>query len=99
MILLRISNGILKKLSVTDDTKFRGRIQMLIACVFPISEKSGVNLNGVYNSNKAAQIEELEAPQQLTESANYDFYARLWALQRCIKNPFTVKEYLNPIDI
>ena len=90
MVLLRIVTGILKKLSVTDDTKFRGRIQMLTACVLPISDKSGVNLNGVYNTNKATQIEELDKPSELSEAANYDFYVKLWTLQKYIKNPLSV---------
>jgi hypothetical protein len=33
----------LRKLSVTHDTSFRGRVQMLIAAVFPLSERSGKN--------------------------------------------------------
>ena len=48
-ILLKICNGILKRLSLTKDTEFRGRIQLLISYTFPISEKSGVNVNGTYN--------------------------------------------------
>lgn len=91
-------NGILRKLSVTDDTKFRGRIQMLTACVLPISEKSGVNLNGVYNMNKATQIEELSKPDELQEASNYDFYIKLWTLQKHIKNPLSVLFEFN-IDI
>ncbi len=96
MTLLRIVNGILKKLSVTDDTKFRGRIQMLMACVLPISDKSGVNLNGVYNTNRATQIEELDSAHQLGDSSNYDFYSRLWTLQRFIKNPIEIFSAAEP---
>jgi len=90
MTLLKTINGILKKLSVTDDTLFRGRIQMLLACVFPISHKSGVNWNGIYNQNKATQIEDLDKPTELSETSNYDFYVKLWTLQRFIKNPISV---------
>jgi THO complex subunit 1 len=91
MVLLRTVNGILRKLSVTDDTKLRGRIQMLTARVLPISEKSGVNLNGTYNMNKATQIEELDKESDLAETTNYEFYSKLWTLQKYIKNPITVR--------
>lgn len=98
MVLLRTVNGVLRKLSVTDDTKFRGRIQMLTACILPISERSGVNLNGVYNTNKATQIEELDKVEDLTEAANYDFYSKLWTLQKYIKSPFTVTTFSFLLD-
>lgn len=93
--MLRMLNGILRRLSVTDDTEFRGRIQMLTAHVLPISEKSGVNLNGVYNANKATQIEELDQQSLLPETSNYDFYSKLWTLQKYIKNPLTVHSTFN----
>lgn len=63
---------------------------MLIACIFPISEKSGVNVNGMYNTNKATQIEELDSPQALTDSTNFEFYKRIWTLQGYIKNPYKI---------
>jgi len=63
---------------------------MLTARVLPISEKSGVNLNGIYNMNKATQIEELDKESDLTETANYEFYSKLWTLQKYMKNPITV---------
>lgn len=36
------------------DTKFKGRIQLALASIFPISDKSGVNLKGSYNKNNQA---------------------------------------------
>jgi hypothetical protein len=37
------------------DTNFKGKIQMVLASIFPISDKSGVNLKGLYNRNNNNQ--------------------------------------------
>jgi THO complex subunit 1 len=87
--LLKICNGILKKLSQTHDTQFRGRIQLLISCIFPISERSGVNVNGGYNTGNQTTIE----AKSSQPSQEYDFYHNFWTLQKYISNPFLVITY------
>ena len=49
-------NSILKRLSSTIDTQFRGKVQMALASVFPISARSGVNVKGLYNLNNVTQV-------------------------------------------
>ena len=74
LALLRISNNILKKLSLTKDRLFRGRIQMLRSKVFPMSERSGVNLNGIYSKNTTT-IQTLSSLQNKTHSLQHSMNA------------------------
>ena len=85
--ILKICNGILKKLSQTNDTQFRGRIQLLISYIFPISERSGVNVNGGYNASNQTTI---EPKASNTSQQEYDFYHNFWTLQKYVANPFLV---------
>lgn len=45
----RICKSIMKKLSATHDTEFRGRVHKLIASVFPLNHPSGLNKPGNFN--------------------------------------------------
>ena len=48
--LLKITNIVLKRLSSSLDTKFRGKVQLLLSEIFKLSERSGVNLKGFYSN-------------------------------------------------
>ncbi|KAH0615000.1 uncharacterized protein H6S33_000636 [Morchella sextelata] len=50
LILLRLLNELLRRLSKTEDTIFCGRILIFLSKSFPIGEKSGVNLRGEFNT-------------------------------------------------
>ena len=56
----RICKIIMKKLSATHDTEFRGRVQKLIASVFPLTHPSGLNRPGNFNLKNQTQFESLE---------------------------------------
>jgi THO complex subunit 1 transcription elongation factor len=45
----KICKMIMRKLSATHDTEFRGRVQKLIASVFPLTHPSGLNKPGNFN--------------------------------------------------
>ena len=47
--LLRMCNDLLRRLSSSQNTVFCGRIQLLLAHLFPLSEKSGLNLMSHFN--------------------------------------------------
>ncbi|XP_065124021.1 THO complex subunit 1 [Paramisgurnus dabryanus] len=47
--LLRMCNDLLRRLSKTQNTVFCGRIQLFLARLFPLSEKSGLNLQSQFN--------------------------------------------------
>ncbi|KAM9322177.1 THO complex subunit 1 [Pholidichthys leucotaenia] len=47
--LLRMCNDLLRRLSQSQNTVFCGRIQLFLARLFPLSEKSGLNLQSQFN--------------------------------------------------
>ncbi|XP_062506591.1 THO complex subunit 1-like isoform X2 [Corticium candelabrum] len=47
--LLRMCNDLLRRLSPSRNTVFCGRIQLFLARIFPLSEKSGLNLMSQFN--------------------------------------------------
>ncbi|KAF9133075.1 hypothetical protein BGW39_010607 [Mortierella sp. 14UC] len=55
--LLRICNELLRRLSKAKNTVLCGRILMLLSSVFPITERSGVNLKGEFNMENVTLIE------------------------------------------
>ena len=73
----------MKRLSISMDTQFRGKVQMALASIFPSAEKSGVNQKGLYNTNINIQIGE-------AKGVNSHFYKQFWILIKYITNPFQV---------
>lgn len=59
-IILRTSNALLKRLSRSCHTEFCGRILMFLASVYPLSEKSAVNLMGKVNVGNVTHFEDEE---------------------------------------
>lgn len=59
--LLRLCNDLLRRLSKTKDTVFCGRILIFLSLVFPLSERSAVNLRGEYNLDNVTIYEEVPA--------------------------------------
>ncbi|GAO47489.1 hypothetical protein SAICODRAFT_93464 [Saitoella complicata NRRL Y-17804] len=57
MILLRFSNELLRRLSKAEDTVFCGRVTIFLARVFPLVDRSGVNLRGDYNVGNVTLID------------------------------------------
>lgn len=60
-LLLRLLNELLRRLpkSKTADVIFSGRILMFLSSVFPLAEKSGVNLRGNFNIGKETLYEDM----------------------------------------
>ena len=56
--LLRLCNGLLKRLSKTLDTEWCGSVLMFLTAAYPLSERSAVNVKGEVN---AANVTEVEA--------------------------------------
>eukprot|EP01097_Dermamoeba_algensis_P001022 TRINITY_DN1385_c0_g1_i2.p1 TRINITY_DN1385_c0_g1~~TRINITY_DN1385_c0_g1_i2.p1 ORF type:complete len:467 (-),score=97.31 TRINITY_DN1385_c0_g1_i2:689-2002(-) len=94
LLLLRICIELLRRLSKSNDTVFCGRILMFLTNVFPLSDKSGLNLKSEINT---ANVTECETPAEFVDEMvdgdeenapiNYQFYARFWKLQRYFQNP------------
>lgn len=76
------------------DTKFKGRIQMALASIFPISDKSGVNIKGLYNKNNysfSSEIIQGNHNHSLSNKLiNSKFYKQFWILLKFLSNPLAI---------
>ncbi|TNV82285.1 hypothetical protein FGO68_gene5609 [Halteria grandinella] len=93
----KICKIIMRKLSVTHDTEFRGRVQKLIASVFPLTHPSGLNRAGNFNIKNATQFETLEEIKEQRERIKQEqggmdqkLYRTFWNLQKYLSNPFNI---------
>jgi hypothetical protein len=80
LILLRTLNELLRRLSKmgSQNTEFCGRILMFLSQVFPLGERSGVNLRGEYGPA-------WDGPS--TADSDADFYHTFWTLQLPFSRP------------
>ena len=67
------------------NTQFRGKVQLSLASIFPISDKSGVNQKGLYNLNNTIITDKSEV-----KTIDLNFYKQFWILIRYMSNPFMV---------
>lgn len=74
------------------DTKFKGRIQMALASIFPISDKSGVNIKGLYNKNNYTfSSDSIEGNHSHSNKLiNSKFYKQFWILLKFLSNPLAI---------
>ena len=89
--LLRLCNSMVKRLSKANDTVFCGRIQMFLATVLSISDRSGVNLMGRFNVDNITEftdepdqtsLPEVDDGREKTSAPiDYNFYKKFWGLQ------------------
>lgn len=56
--MLKTCNFLLKKLSKSSDTEFCGRVLLFLAAIYPISEKSAVNLAGKINTGNVTYFDD-----------------------------------------
>ncbi|BGP51070.1 hypothetical protein JCM10450v2_006996 [Rhodotorula kratochvilovae] len=66
-ILLRLLNDLLRRLprSQSEPVILSGRILLLLSSVYPLGEKSGVNLRGAFNLGKGTVWEQQEAQKEM----------------------------------
>ncbi|CAN1121209.1 THO complex subunit 1 [Linum perenne] len=84
LVMLRTCNQLLRRLSKANDVVFCGRILMFLAHFFPLSERSAVNIKGVFNTSNETKYEK-DPPDGITIDFNY--YKTLWSLQEFFCNP------------
>jgi THO complex subunit 1 len=58
--LLRMCNELLRKLSKAHNTEFCGRVLSFLSYVFPLTERSAINVAGKYNEANITEFEEEE---------------------------------------
>uniref|UniRef100_A0A5B6YPV1 Putative THO complex subunit 1-like isoform X1 n=1 Tax=Davidia involucrata TaxID=16924 RepID=A0A5B6YPV1_DAVIN len=84
LVMLRTCNQLLRRLSKANDVVFCGRIIMFLAHFFPLSERSAVNIKGVFNTSNETKYEK-EAPDDVY--IDFNFYKTFWSLQEHFCNP------------
>ncbi|KAM7472642.1 hypothetical protein LguiA_010825 [Lonicera macranthoides] len=84
LVMLRTCNQLLRRLSKANDVVFCGRIIMFLAHFFPLSERSAVNIKGVFNTSNETKYES-EAPNGI--SIDFNFYKTFWNLQEHFSSP------------
>ncbi|KAI8588015.1 THO complex subunit 1 transcription elongation factor-domain-containing protein [Geranomyces variabilis] len=103
LTLLRLCNEILRRLSNTINTVTAGRILMFMANVYPLAERSGVNMRGDFNTKNETHYEgedtatgdAMDVDLKETPSQATDFYKLFWNLQRYVANPTLLCEMKN----
>ena len=72
ILLLRMCNDLLRRLSSAQNTVFCGRIQLFLAQLFPLSEKSALNLMSHFNLENVTSFssrQELSGPAETGDTA------------------------------
>jgi len=83
LVMLRTCNQLLRRLSKASDVVFCGRILMFLAHFFSLSERSAVNIKGIFNT---ANDTKYENPDMIS-SIESNFYQTFWSLQEYFCNP------------
>ena len=95
LILLRTCNQLLKRLSKTQNTVLCGRVLMLLSHMYPLGERSGVNLLGSFNTSNGTALDEAAAGAEAVtdregERVNTKLYRDVWGLQEYFCKPSLV---------
>lgn len=69
LIFLRTLNDLLRRLSKSTHTVFCGRILLFLASIFPLGERSGVNLRGEFNKENVTTFEVVTEPQEAPDES------------------------------
>lgn len=93
LVMLRTCNQLLRRLSKTNDVVFCGRILMFLAHFFPLSERSAVNIKGVFNTSNETKYE--KEPPGDGVAIDFTFYKTFWSLQEYFSSP-TSLSHNNP---
>ncbi|KAK9453514.1 THO complex, subunit THOC1, partial [Dipodascopsis uninucleata] len=87
-IVIRCCNSVLRRLSKTQNSVFSGRIHIFLARVFPLSERSGLNQRGEFNTENITEWEDETASTDLSPSSiEEEAYAKFWSLQAVFSDP------------
>ncbi|KAK7281638.1 hypothetical protein RIF29_09807 [Crotalaria pallida] len=87
LVMLRTCNQLLRRLSKANDVVFCGRILMFLARFFPLSERSALNIKGVFNTSNETKYEK-EPFEGIC--IDFNFYETFWGLQEYFSSPTSV---------
>ena len=72
LVMLRSCNDLLRRLSRAEDTPFCGRVFIFLFQVFPLGDKSSVNLRGEYHVENVTTYDEVSKDGNGTEEMDMD---------------------------
>ena len=58
LTLLRLCNGVVRRLSKTEQAEQSGRVMQLVAAMLPVEDRGGVNLTGKFNVDNRTVVED-----------------------------------------
>ncbi|XP_049275934.1 THO complex subunit 1 isoform X1 [Rhipicephalus sanguineus] len=100
--LLRTCNDLLRRLSRSQNTVFCGKILVFLAKLFPLSERSGLNIASEFNaenitlfssedykglSDEGSYHEESDEGSASSVPVDYNLYRKFWSLQEYFRQP------------
>ncbi|XP_002156883.3 THO complex subunit 1 [Hydra vulgaris] len=98
--LLRMCNDMLRRLSKSQNTVFCGRIQLFLAQLFPVEEKSALNLMSNFHLENVTLFktekldfdeiqpnDSVEDRELVNNPVDYNLYIKFWTLQDYFVNP------------
>lgn len=88
--LIRLCNALLRRLSKTQNAQFSGEIAIFLARAFPLTEKSGLNIRGSFNTENVTFYEgdgTIELDNDAMDTEDDVMYRKFWSLQKNFSNP------------
>ncbi|BDA44079.1 probable THO complex subunit 1 [Coccomyxa sp. Obi] len=88
---LRICNQLLRRLSRASSSELCGRILMFLTRLLPLLDRSGLNVQGQFNTSHSTPVED-GAVDSNGKPVDAGFYATFWGLQASFQQPYAVME-------
>lgn len=85
LVLLRLCNELLRRLSKSQDSTLSGRLLLFLSKVFPSAERSGVNLRGDINVENTTEIATWDDDSNEDESRA--LFVSFWGIQYYMYHP------------
>lgn len=85
LIILRMCNEMIRRSPKSTSSDRVGDVLIILSKLFPLGERSGVNLRGDLNTENITAIEYEDASE-----LSSDFYAQFWKLQEHLLQPVKV---------
>lgn len=93
LIILRVCNELLRRLSRAENTVFCGRVFIFLFQSFPLGDRSSVNLRGEFHIENATTFESLPDPDMEVDGVSDErrsmdrLYTQFWRLQTFFSQP------------
>ena len=93
LALVRMCNGLLRRVGKTVSAEWSGRVMELVAVMMPLEERGGLNLQGKFNVDNRTVVEDRsDAVDDRAPATDRSFYRTLWSLQAVLAEPTQLKQ-------